>query len=69
VPENFNLNDTFIPEGTKPPAVEEIPRPKQEPPKENEAPKPPPPQNPPAAPPPIIEVPKPPDGADEPKKN
>jgi hypothetical protein len=68
VPEKFNLNDTFLPEGAKAPRVEEIPQPKEQPkpgdpakPESNPAPPPPPP----GTPPPIIEAPK----LEPPKKN
>jgi hypothetical protein len=73
VPEKFNLNDTFLPEGTKTPAVEEIPRPKEEPPKQGEPQKPgstPAPRPPaPGTPPPIIEAPKPAPTPEPPKKS
>jgi hypothetical protein len=78
VPENFNINDTFLPEGAKAPKVEEIPRPKEEPPKDGEPAKPADPAKPGAtppplpqlrgAPPPIIEKPQPAPPLEPPKK-
>jgi hypothetical protein len=69
VPEKFNLNDTFLPEGTKAPAVEEIPRPKEAPkPGEPAKPESAPPPQPAGTPPPIIEAPKPAPPLEPPKK-